>query len=1301
MRQRALILGLLASALLPLVARAQAITAAPGGEMTSLVGMPFDVPFYVDMTARSDKLGSFAARIQWDTTVLRFNGGSNGTFGSVAVNQDSLALGVVRIAGANPAGVGGLLTLGIAHFTPLRADTTTIRFAVTELFSAGTFADLTPSLTVHNASFCPARGVFGDIDKDGNINSRDALIALSNAVGLNVSAFDILLGDVDGNGATNARDALIILSYAVGMPVTGFRVDRLAGGSCASNLPLAMKITPDSLGLVVGQTVAFEARALNASGQLQTVTDAIWRSSNPAALGLFPDGKAVARDTGTVLVTAVRGALDSAQISVHIVGRRTRHIVDATAAGATNRLGMATLPFGSITEGLGFAHDGDTVEVRTGRYAEAVLLDRPVVLMGDTLSDGTRPVVALDSTHSDLGIAIAGGSGPREVHNIAVNGYYAAIGLEGASQVLLRGVRTSGGSYGVSVDVGPVGSLRVENSRLTGLGVSTCCGDGLTVNALVDTLVIQGTEISDYYYDGVYAPFVDSLAVRRSRIHDVGEYGIYAPVNGCCSGAPPAIGRSAVVAGSAFSLVVDSSALVQAGYGAVYANGAIRSAVISHSVISNSNNDGIRIYGGGNGRVRLVGDSIVSAYNWLYVENVDSLVMDSAAAHLPNYSYGYAYNVPLVRLTNSRFLDVEDRVLQVDFGGSISGGRAMVDNVTVVGNANCDGCAEAFNFYGAAATVNRLTAINLNDGIYASEDSGLTVTNSLFRHVYYPIDWNGTPAVASSRLSVSNTTFQGFSEAIYASGGAVVVDSNTFVNSNSDGVYVSNQAPTRITRNQITGVADPIHVYGYTSGASFADTISDNVIAGLPYDGIYADGNDTVAFRIVRNSLTCNQTGASSGYGVHLSYARGVIANNQVAGCYAGIEAYDDGSAAKVDSIASNVVTMPAGGYGIHVNGTVKALVLGNALTGDTTRSSSYGGIYVEGYTGTGATALVSQNTVTGGTTYGIYAYGLDTAVVDSNTVLNVAAPYYYSEGGIVFGGYLRYLARIYGNTVRHVTGNGIWTWNYNYNGIDTATVLVDSNLVAYSGGVGIQLEGGVDLVVHNRVTGSGIAGVQIYSPYYVDTARTQLHGNNIIGNVFGLQAYGYPYHAEMNWWGRGLGPKCAGAPCDTLSTAAGDSVSVGLLWIPPAPGALGGTPPLNAPAVASLVAPQASLLAAPTPAASAPLEKPMALRPRTVRATVAGPTRAVRTFTLQRTPAGMSAARATALQQQLVSRATNQASLAQRDAAQAAARAARDAARAARLEQLQQLRAQRDSARAATVAKQAAARAAREAQRP
>jgi hypothetical protein len=64
---------------------------------------------------------------------------------------------------------------------------------------------------------CHATQVWGDVDANSRVDSRDALITLSAAVGLPVSGFDLLQGDVDEDGLTNSRDALMMLSYSIGL----------------------------------------------------------------------------------------------------------------------------------------------------------------------------------------------------------------------------------------------------------------------------------------------------------------------------------------------------------------------------------------------------------------------------------------------------------------------------------------------------------------------------------------------------------------------------------------------------------------------------------------------------------------------------------------------------------------------------------------------------------------------------------------------------------------------------------------------------------------------------------------------------------------------------------------------------------------------------------------------------------------------------------------------------------------------------------------------------------------------------
>jgi len=78
------------------------------------------------------------------------------------------------------------------------------------------------------AQVCYATNEWGDVDGNGQVDSRDALITLSAAVGLPVGEpFASRLaqfGDVDQDGLVNSRDALMMLSYAIALPAATNRV---------------------------------------------------------------------------------------------------------------------------------------------------------------------------------------------------------------------------------------------------------------------------------------------------------------------------------------------------------------------------------------------------------------------------------------------------------------------------------------------------------------------------------------------------------------------------------------------------------------------------------------------------------------------------------------------------------------------------------------------------------------------------------------------------------------------------------------------------------------------------------------------------------------------------------------------------------------------------------------------------------------------------------------------------------------------------------------------------------------------
>ena len=1242
---------------------AQQIRVGPGGQLTSLVGVPIQVPFVVDMSGRTEKLGAYALRVQWDPAVLRLEQGQSGNFGDPQVNEDSLAFGIVKLAGVNPAGVGGVVTLASVILTPLGNDTATIHVTPTELYAAGTFADLMPYAEVSDGLYCPARGYFGDVDGDGNANSRDALIALSNAVGLDVSAFDVSLGDVDANGATNARDALIILSSAVGMDVGAFRVMRIAGGSCAANPTLTMSVTPTGQELVSGQEVWFEARAADSTGALQTLADVTWRTSNPAVLGIFGDGRATARDTGTAVVTALRGTRDSARATVRVVARRTTHWVDALAANARNRLGTQDLPFGSIEEGLRLAQDGDTVRVRPGRYEPEsefgmVYLSRPVVLMGDTAADGSRPLIAGPGVGAETAALALQGTGSIEVHNFAVENFAAGVWVANSGRALVRGVVARGVMLGVYAQ-SSLQNLSIERSRFLGLPMggpsvagmrSPALADsggpgpmsaGVMVYGIVDTLSIEESEISTFIHGVFLSPYVDSFALRRSSLHDFDGSAVTVSGGGyvcveCVAPAgspgarpafPSALRRSPGQPGRADMLPPENQALVFEGnrmvraYGNLVSIGSqIRSASFSHNVITSPS--GYKVvqvvpYVTG-GYVSFRGDSIVAPpddqhYEWLSVQDLDSLIVDSLVA--VGFQTGRALYVPLVRVMNSTLRDARGIALAACFdyycgmatapprvsgpargamNGGMPGGVLHLRNVSVYGDPRDDATATGIYANGMRVEADSLTAVNLYYGLVADGDSAATVANSSFRHVDYGVEWHPMTVTGPDpvSLTVRGTAFDGFSAAVSASYGRVVVDSNVFENG-TIALDIGTANRVLVTRNNLTKVVEGLQVTLYDR--SDTATVADNVLLDAGGSrAIWADGaaSDTAeqVIEVLRNSVTCSAAGALSSAGVEVADAHLTVAGNHVSNCMAGVLTVINTGPARRDSIVGNVVDVPAGAVtGIAAAGTVEAVMDGNTITGSTTGQQTYGVIEMLGTCGTydpmqcgpAPSASITGNAVNGGTTLGIHAEGVDSLVIAGNTVRNINAAsggygaYGEDRGGISVMGYLARFARIVGNVVRGIGGNGIVV-----NHFDTTTVQVDSNVVADVDSSGVYLgyyfSGAGVAITRNLLTGARRDGIRVaaYGPVAVT-------GNNIEGNLpWGLKvtADRSSIDALNNWWGDANGPRCFSG-CDL--SVDGDTVDQGGANFSPfltAPNDAAPPLPAAAPAFRSLAAaPQAT----------------------------------------------------------------------------------------------------------------------------
>lgn len=60
-------------------------------------------------------------------------------------------------------------------------------------------------------------GLLGDVNKDGKVNSRDAVAILRHLIQLPNAVFDITVADVNGNGRVDSRDAVKILRTLIGL----------------------------------------------------------------------------------------------------------------------------------------------------------------------------------------------------------------------------------------------------------------------------------------------------------------------------------------------------------------------------------------------------------------------------------------------------------------------------------------------------------------------------------------------------------------------------------------------------------------------------------------------------------------------------------------------------------------------------------------------------------------------------------------------------------------------------------------------------------------------------------------------------------------------------------------------------------------------------------------------------------------------------------------------------------------------------------------------------------------------------
>ena len=391
MRRAQAVLGL-ALVAAPLAGQA-VVGIAPAATLLSQGGRA-TVPLVANMTnAGGALLGAYQLQVTFDPAVVRYVGVAPGAFGTPTVNAANAGTGTLSLAGANPAGAGGVVTLANLTFEMLVASgSSPAAIGGPTLTAAGTFAGI--AVNTVSASFCTAIGTFGDVDNDGSVLGNDALIVVTAAVGLPIAPYSLTNADVDQNGSVDTRDALFILSSAVGLPTPGTRVGQLNAGACGGPAPQTLAITPSPVQLAPGDVIALLPNALDSTGIPTAAHGIVWFSSNPGiasvndTLGVVT---AVANGTDSIIATTVAGPADTAIVTV--ADRHTWFVDGAVALDPSQQLGSSAFPFATIAQALARAAANDTVRIAVAPnpYGPATI-SKPVVVLGDSGASGMPTV---------------------------------------------------------------------------------------------------------------------------------------------------------------------------------------------------------------------------------------------------------------------------------------------------------------------------------------------------------------------------------------------------------------------------------------------------------------------------------------------------------------------------------------------------------------------------------------------------------------------------------------------------------------------------------------------------------------------------------------------------------------------------------------------------------------------------------------------------------------------------------------------------------------------------------------------
>jgi WD40-like Beta Propeller Repeat len=239
--------GLIVGALLavPAAAAAQNVYFIPETTYGFGVDTAFTIPVggtrRVQLYANvSGGVSSYSVTVFFDTTRLRLvRADSVPGYGLPSPTVTPIANGVTLTATGSGSGFSSYVAMLELEMKASATTGSLVSLRVNQwLTQAGAPAPAT-GLRTDLLNTCLARALWGDPDSSLTVTGRDALIALTSAVGLPVSGFDLSLADVDDDLAVTSRDALLMLSYAVGGTVYYYYYERTGVPRAAACAPLA------------------------------------------------------------------------------------------------------------------------------------------------------------------------------------------------------------------------------------------------------------------------------------------------------------------------------------------------------------------------------------------------------------------------------------------------------------------------------------------------------------------------------------------------------------------------------------------------------------------------------------------------------------------------------------------------------------------------------------------------------------------------------------------------------------------------------------------------------------------------------------------------------------------------------------------------------------------------------------------------------------------------------------------------------------------------------------------------------